>query len=124
VVDNNDRRGNERVWVGVSDTIGAVPSRWWGAHNGWHAVGNGDIDNPADNRVARGHRPGSSTRQPGSQLTCTGQGVGIAHHPAGSIGNRLCVPRRQRADGEQDQPPVLTPEMLGLPQRDPVPDGT
>jgi hypothetical protein len=51
VVDGNDRRGNERVWVSVADTIGATPVRYWGAHNGWHARGNGgNLDNPADNR--------------------------------------------------------------------------
>ena len=30
VVDNNDRRGNERVWVSVADTIGATAVEKWG----------------------------------------------------------------------------------------------
>jgi hypothetical protein len=59
VVDANDRRGNERVWVSVADTIGATPVRYWGAHNGWHAVGNGgDLDDPADNRRGKDGAPG------------------------------------------------------------------
>jgi hypothetical protein len=40
VVDWNDRRGDERVWVSVADTIGATAQQRWGAHNGWHAIGN------------------------------------------------------------------------------------
>ncbi|MBI5711294.1 MAG: hypothetical protein HZC42_13500 [Candidatus Eisenbacteria bacterium] len=39
-VDLNDRRGNERTWVGVADTIGATASAKYGAHNGWHAGNN------------------------------------------------------------------------------------
>jgi len=59
VVDGNDRRGNERVWVSVADTIGATPQRWWGSHNGWHAVGaGGDLDNAADNRRGSDNQPG------------------------------------------------------------------
>lgn len=50
VVDAADRRGNETAWVGIADTIGATPQRYWGAHNGWHAIGGGNLDNPADNR--------------------------------------------------------------------------
>jgi hypothetical protein len=41
VVDNNDRRGNERAWVGVADTIGMTSAAKYGAHNGWHAPGTG-----------------------------------------------------------------------------------
>jgi hypothetical protein len=69
VVDGNDRRGNERVWVGIADTIGATPQRWWGAHNGWHAVGGGDIDDPADHRRGVDGQPGFVVEhlgQPGS----------------------------------------------------------
>jgi hypothetical protein len=59
VIDQNDRRGNERVWQSVSDTIGATPQAFWGAHNGWHAVGDGgDLDNPADNRRGEDNQPG------------------------------------------------------------------
>jgi hypothetical protein len=38
VVDYNDRRGDERGWVGLADTIGATVAAKYGAHNGWHAT--------------------------------------------------------------------------------------
>jgi hypothetical protein len=64
VVDGNDRRGNERVWISVADTIGATEYRKWGAHNGWHAVGAGNaapdlatdpvnLNNPGNNRYPK-----------------------------------------------------------------------
>jgi hypothetical protein len=72
VVDNNDRRGNERVWVSVADTIGATPQRYWGAHNGWHAIGEGgDLDNPADNRRGQDNAPGYICSHLGSAGTGT-----------------------------------------------------
>jgi len=40
-IDNNDRRGDERIWVSVMDSIGGTKSTKWGAHNGWHATGAG-----------------------------------------------------------------------------------
>ncbi len=46
-VDQNDRRGNERTWVGVADSIGATRSEKYGAHNGWQAPGDGDVNDPA-----------------------------------------------------------------------------
>ena len=53
VVDLDDRRGNERIWAGIADSIGATAQSRWGAHTGWHAAGGGaDIDLPA-NFVAR-----------------------------------------------------------------------
>ncbi|HEY2954405.1 MAG TPA: FlgD immunoglobulin-like domain containing protein [Candidatus Eisenbacteria bacterium] len=36
-VDWNDRRGNERVWVSVADSIGATAVTKRGSHNGWTA---------------------------------------------------------------------------------------
>jgi hypothetical protein len=46
-VDANDRRGNERTWMGVSDSIGATAAPKYGAHNGWHAAGDGDVNDPS-----------------------------------------------------------------------------
>ncbi len=42
VIDNDDRRGDERAWVSVADSTcwRTEPARW-GAHNGWHAKGAG-----------------------------------------------------------------------------------
>jgi len=39
VLDYADRRGQERVWVGIADSIGATSSGKYGAGNGWHASG-------------------------------------------------------------------------------------
>jgi hypothetical protein len=36
-IDSDDRRGNERVWDGVADSIGATRPAKQGAHNGWQA---------------------------------------------------------------------------------------
>src|SRR5262249_20244378 len=48
LVDLNDRRGDERVWVSIADSIGATRVEKRGAHNGWHAPGNGaDVNDPA-----------------------------------------------------------------------------
>ena len=41
-VDWNDRLGDERVWVGIADSIGATSAGRYGAHNGWHARGDQD----------------------------------------------------------------------------------
>mgnify|MGYP003694277293 CR=1 FL=1 len=54
VVDYNDRRGNERAWVSVADTIGATSQQKWGAHNGWHAKGGQDVNDAAQNVDAAG----------------------------------------------------------------------
>src|SRR5439155_5980676 len=51
VLDYNDGHGDERVWVSVSDSIGAVQQAGWGAHNGWHAIGGGDVNDPDGNRL-------------------------------------------------------------------------
>lgn len=38
-IDANDRRGNERVWSSIADSVGATSAAKFGAHNGWHAPG-------------------------------------------------------------------------------------
>lgn len=38
VADYNDRRGDEKVWVGAMDTVGGTLAAKYGAHNGWHAT--------------------------------------------------------------------------------------
>lgn len=46
-VDWNDRRGNERVWVSVADSIGATAVLKRGAHNGWSGPGGVSVNDPA-----------------------------------------------------------------------------
>ena len=38
VVDYNERRGDEKVWVSACDSIGATKAAKYGAHNGWHCT--------------------------------------------------------------------------------------
>jgi hypothetical protein len=38
VVDYNDRRGDEKAWVGAMDSLGGTAAAKYGAHNGWHAT--------------------------------------------------------------------------------------
>jgi hypothetical protein len=63
VVDNNDRRGNERVWVSVADTLGMTSAAKRGSHNGWRAPG-GDPDvtmnDPANFVRRNGGSPGTT----------------------------------------------------------------
>lgn len=82
VIDNNDRRGDERAWVGVADTIGATRPAKYGAHNGWHAAGGQDIEDPAARVAANLGIPGTTWDMynvKASESLTTG---------AGSFGNR------------------------------------
>jgi flagellar hook capping protein FlgD len=63
-VDWEDRRGDERLWVGIADSIGATAPARWGAHNGWHARGDQDITvaiatDPSIAVVKNGGQPGT-----------------------------------------------------------------
>src|SRR5439155_1143522 len=107
VVDAADRRGNERVWVSVADSIGATHRSKWGAHNGWHAVGNTDepansINDPANNRTPDTGIPAGSqpegrhafVAQHGGQAGTTWdlyqvRASDVPVLAAGSIGSRL-----------------------------------
>jgi hypothetical protein len=127
VVDNNDRRGNERIWVSVADTIGATRKQKWGAHNGWHAVGGGgttgspvDINNPANHLNTIGAGSGTRTGytaehggQPGS--TWDMYQVKASESlttSAGSLGSRLSFRGGPAAMANQASRAGPTPEML------------
>ncbi len=45
-VDNNDRRGNERVFMGVADSLGMNAANKRGGSNGWSASGDADVNDP------------------------------------------------------------------------------
>lgn len=47
VVDWDDRGGNEALWVGAADSLGLTLPDRFGAHNGWHAAGGQDPNDPA-----------------------------------------------------------------------------
>jgi hypothetical protein len=69
VVDGNDRRGNELVWVSVADTIGATSQQKWGAHNGWHAKGGTDPSDPNNNIRGKDLSVGYTTENGGQPGT-------------------------------------------------------
>jgi hypothetical protein len=63
-VDWCDRRGDERFWVGIADTIGATSAPQYGGHNGWRARGDQDITvaiatDPSIAVYAHGGQPGT-----------------------------------------------------------------
>jgi hypothetical protein len=60
VVDNDDRLGDERVWVSIADTLGATSGAKRGAHNGWAARGDQDVNDPAGFVARHGGQPGTS----------------------------------------------------------------
>ncbi len=118
VVDNNDRRGNERVWVSMADSMTITPQRYWGAHNGWHAVGNGDLNDPADNRRGSDALPGFVAEHLGQ----AGSGGGWDMYQvkaseslttqAGSIGGRLAYRGGSALVANKTSRQGPTPEML------------
>jgi hypothetical protein len=61
-VDLNDRRGNERVWVSIADSIGATQAPKRGAHNGWYAPGTGSaaVNDPANFVYNLNEQPGTT----------------------------------------------------------------
>ena len=81
-VDQNDRRGAERTWVGVADSIGATRSEKYGAHNGWQAPGDGDVNDPT-------YFVHKHIGQPGTTWDMYGvKAAESINTGAGSIGNR------------------------------------
>lgn len=90
-VDNNDRRGDERIWVSVMDSIGGTAPAKYGAHNGWHATGagfglyNGTNANIAQAFVNKNQQPGTLWDMYGVKASESAQ-TGGTH-----IGNRYAV---------------------------------
>ena len=91
-IDNNDRRGDERIWVSVMDSIGGTRANKWGAHNGWHATGAGfGLYKETNPNIAQAFVSGKN-QQPGTAWDMYGvkasesQATGGAH-----IGNRYAT---------------------------------
>ena len=75
VVDYNDRRGDEKVWVSAMDSIGATVAAKYGAHNGWHCTaayiapdGSHDFTNQTDCRHQPEHRRVEARRTAGHDV--------------------------------------------------------
>jgi hypothetical protein len=60
-IDLDDRRGDERVWVSIADSIGSTKQAKYGAHNGWHAPGTGSaaVNDPSSFVYNLNEQPGS-----------------------------------------------------------------
>jgi len=114
VVDYNDRRGNERVWVSVADTIGATAQQKWGAHNGWHAKGGQDVNDAAQNVDPQG-RVGFTAEHGGSPGTTWDMYQVKASESlttqAGSLGSRLAN-RTDAQTGPKSSRQGPTPDMM------------
>jgi hypothetical protein len=115
-VDLADRRGVERAWVSLADTLGLTADNRRGAHNGWRARGDqsytapdgSPIDISTDPSIARYDHGG----QPGS--TWDMYGVKAAELPtagAGQLGGREGVLATGLAAGK-DARLGPTPDML------------
>jgi len=82
----NDRRGNERVWVSIADSIGATRSNKYGAHNGWHAVGKVSVNDPAGFVYNLNEQPGTTWDMYGVKASeslnskVAGLGVDLSNH--------------------------------------------
>lgn len=93
VVDSQDANtGDEGPWVGVADTIGSTKQDKWGAHNGWHAKGNGaNVNVPANNITNDGVTTGFIARHgghPGTTWDMYQIKAAESGAPAGSFGQR------------------------------------
>jgi hypothetical protein len=60
VVDAADGNGEELAWVSIADSLGATRAAKFGAHNGWHAPGGADVNDPAYFVAAHGGQPGTT----------------------------------------------------------------
>lgn len=85
-VDWDDRRGDERVWASVMDSIGGTAASKKGANTGWSAAGNVSVNDAAGFVRARNSQPGTTWDMYGvkaSESLTTG-----AHHPGNRYANR------------------------------------
>src|SRR5262249_10247331 len=59
-VDADDPRGHAGGWGSVADTMGMTECAKHGAHNGWHASGGQDVNDPAARVAVHGGSPGTN----------------------------------------------------------------
>jgi len=75
------RGGDERAWVSVMDSIGGTAPVKWGAHNGWHATGNG-FGAPAAGPTSNGFGAsasglGGTSNAASSAASCSSKSAGL-----------------------------------------------
>jgi hypothetical protein len=120
VLDYADGRGGERVWVGISDSIGATQAVKYGAHNGWHAdgsyiganYGTNDYSDETDCGTNAGIAVWEHRGQAGSTWDLMNvRGIEDPTGSAGALGSRIAnAPISKEAGKESKAGP--TPEML------------
>ena len=107
-LDWSDRRGDERVWVSIADSLGATSVSKRGAHNGWHAAGGQDVNDPAAFVYDKNESPGTTWDMYGIKASES------LTTPSGSLGARLShreTSPAARAFGK-DARNAPTPSML------------
>jgi hypothetical protein len=119
VVDNQDRRGNERQWVSIADSIGATVAAKYGAHNGWHQTAGyvaSDGSSNYNNEVNCGTDPNIAVWKNGGQPGTTWDlynmhGIETASGSTTSLGSRL-APLASGFQTGKDTKQAPTPDML------------
>jgi hypothetical protein len=104
-VDLDDRRGNERVWVGITDSLGLTFGDARGNHNGWRANCNECLTDAAGNAVAVGGDPAIARYDHGGQPGTLWDMYGVKAaesltNSAGQLGSRLATTATGLAAGK------------------------
>ena len=116
-VDNGDRRGDERTFIGVADSIGLINVASRGGHNGWFAGGSHVTDGGASyNGIAVGGDPTIAVWDHKGQAGTAFDMFGVKASESlttsgGSFGGRLSAPGAGYLTGK-DAKLGPTPEML------------
>jgi len=111
-VDLNDRRGNEGRFVGVADTNCMTAAAKFGAHNGWHAPGNVNIDG-LDVRTNMSVAVSNKNSQPGTTWDMYGVKASESLTTgAGHLGSRLANRASMGFAAGRESRQGPTPEML------------
>jgi len=115
-VDLNDRRGNEKAFVSLADSIGATAGDRRGAHNGWRAACNACLTDAVGNPIVVSGNPAIARYDHGGQPGSTWDMYGVKASEslttsAGSLGGRTGT----QATGlalKKDAKAGPTPDML------------
>ncbi len=107
-VDWNDRRGNERIFVSIMDSLGGTAPAKYGVHNGWHApaIPGVALADLANYPTYGNQQPGTSWDMYGVKASESGASGGI------SLGSRLANRASMGFTAGKSAMTGPTPEML------------
>jgi hypothetical protein len=119
VVDGNDRRGNERTFVGLADSIGLTTAAKYGSHNGWHCDASyvapdgshdywGENVGTNDAICVRDHKGQAGSLWDFYQIKGAESGTSVACRLGGRLANRDAMGYAEGKTGRQGP----TPDML------------